>query len=287
MFPEKATLQELISSDPDAACDLLDANGFLPRPGESRADFLARALKEPYESPELDDTFADALPLPSDILSEGAERTKALYGFEALYVPGYALKRGFGFLWAGCTLTDNQDRSVFALRFPFATQTRWFIYDRSELLAHEQTHAARTPINDTVHEEYFAYQTSEKPLRRYLGNCFRTAADSVLFLLGLLPLFVIETFYLAGVPVLPLWPFALFAAIVPAFLLIRNQLARNVLNRANRNLADAGKKQVMPLLFRATAQEIEHLAKSHDVSALLAEWQKTELRWTISLRRFK
>ncbi len=287
MFPEKATLQELISSDPDAACDLLDANGFLPRPGESRADFLARALKEPYESPELDDTFADALPLPSDILSEGAERTKALYGFEALYVPGYALKRGFGFLWAGCTLTDNQDRSVFALRFPFATQTRWFIYDRSELLAHEQTHAARTPINDTVHEEYFAYQTSEKNLRRYLGNCFRTAADSVLFLLGLLPLFVIETFYLAGVPVLPLWPFALFAAIVPAFLLIRNQLARNVLNRANRNLADAGKKQTMPLLFRATAQEIEHLAKSHDVSALLTEWQKTELRWTISLRRFK
>ena len=287
MFPDKANLQKKIQTDPDGACDLLDANGFLPRPGESREDFLARALKEPYESPELDDTFTDALPLSPAILSEGAERTRSLYGFEALYVPGYALKRGFGILWAGCTLTDDQDRSVFALRFPFAKQTRWFIYDRSELLAHEQTHAARTPVNDTVHEEYFAYQTSVSPLRRYLGNCFRTATDSVIFLLGLIPLFVIEAFYMAGVPILPMWPFALFAFLYPTFLLIRNQLARNVMNRAKQNLSAAGKKQIMPLLFRATAQEIAQIAKSQDIPALLSDLQKRELRWAIALRRFK
>ena len=75
MFPDKANLQKKIQTDPDGACDLLDASGFLPRPGESREDFLERALKEPYESPELDDTFTDALPLSPAILSEGAERT--------------------------------------------------------------------------------------------------------------------------------------------------------------------------------------------------------------------
>lgn len=287
MFPDKETLQKTIAADPDGACDLLDANGFLPKRGESRQDFLARALKEPYETPALDESFANAVSLSADILSEGAERTKKLYGFEALYVPGYALKHGFGFLWAGCTMTDDQDRSVFALRFPFATQTRWFIYDRSEILAHEQTHAARTPVNDMTHEEYFAYQTSGSPLRRYLGNCFRTAADSILFLAGLVPLFVIEACYMLGNPVLPMWPFALLASIFPAFLLIRNQLARNVINRAKKNLAAAGKKQIMPLLFRATAQEIAQLAKSTDVPSLLSGWQKRELRWTIALRRFK
>ncbi len=287
MFPVKANLQKKIQTNPDGACDLLDANGFLPKPGESREDFLARALKEPYETPELDESFTNAVSLSADILSEGAERTKKLYGFEALYVPGYALKHGFGFLWAGCTLTDDQDRSVFALRFPFAKQTRWFIYDRAELLAHEQTHAARTPVNDMIHEEYFAYQTSGSPLRRYLGNCFRTAADSILFLAGLVPLFVIEACYMLGNPVLPMWPFAILAFIYPAFLLIRNQLARNVMNRAKKNLAAAGKKEIMPLLFRATAQEIDQLAKSIDVSTLLSDWQKQELRWTIALRRFK
>ena len=287
MFPVKANLQKKIQTNPDGACDLLDAHGFLPKPGESREDFLARALKEPYETPELDESFTNAVSLSADILSEGAERTKKLYGFEALYVPGYALKHGFGFLWAGCTLTDDQDRSVFALRFPFAKQTRWFIYDRAELLAHEQTHAARTPVNDMIHEEYFAYQTSGSTLRRYLGNCFRTAADSILFLAGLVPLFVIEACYMLSNPVLPMWPFAILAFIYPAFLLIRNQLARNVMNRAKKNLAAAGKKEIMPLLFRATAQEIDQLAKSTDVSTLLSDWQKQELRWTIALRRFK
>ena len=138
-----------------------------------------------------------------------------------------------------------------------------------------------------THEEYFAYQTSGSPLRRYLGNCFRTAADSILFLAGLVPLFVIEACYMLGNPVLPMWPFALLASIFPAFLLIRNQLARNVINRAKKNLAAAGKKQIMPLLFRATAQEIAQLAKSTDVPSLLSGWQKRELRWTIALRRFK
>ena len=90
-----------------------------------------------------------------------------------------------------------------------------------------------------------------------------------------------------GNPVLPMWPFAILAFIYPAFLLIRNQLARNVMNRAKKNLAAAGKKEIMPLLFRATAQEIAQLAKSTDVSTLLSNWQKQELRWTIALRRFK
>lgn len=287
MFPDKKTLQKQIDSNPDMACDLLDANGFLPKPGESRSDFLLRAQKEPYEAPELDDSFKGALLLPPAVLAEGAERTRKLYGFEALYVPGYALKHGFGLLWAGCTLTDDRERSVFALRFPFAQKKRWFIYDRSELLAHEQCHAARTPLNDTVHEEYFAYQTSKKPLRRYLGNCFRTSADSILFLLGLIPLFVIEAFYMAGIPLLPMWPFATLAALFPAFLLIRNQLARNTMHKAMKNLSAAGYRQIMPLLFRATAQEIAQIAKSPDPSSLLKEWSQQQLRWTIALRRFK
>lgn len=288
MFPDKTTLAQQIEADPEAACDFLDAHGFLPRPGEQRADFLCRALKEPYESPELDDMFKGAIQFPPEVLAEGAEKTTELYGCEALYVSAYAVRRGFGFLWAGCTLTDDQERSVITVRFPFAKQKRWFIYDRSELLAHEQAHAARTPLNDTVYEEYFAYQTSEKPLRRYLGNCFRSAADSILFLLGLIPLFVVEGFYFTGNAILPLWPFVLLGAAMPAFLLIRNLLSMRTLNKAKENLAAAGYTQTLPLLFRATAQEIAQIARCRDdLPALLRSWQETELRWAIALRRFK
>ncbi len=278
-------------------CDSFDAQGIIPYPGESMDDFLIRARREAsgmaaHQFLRTEPFFRDSVPIPQSILKEGAAVTERLYGFSALHVPGCFLKKGFGLLWGGCTLSDEHGTSVFALRNDFRNRKRWFLYNRSELLAHEQCHAARTPLNDHVHEEFFAYQTSGSRLRRYLGNCFRSKADSVLFLLGLLPLFAAEGGMIAGLLPLdfPLTPFLLIALLIPAFSMIRNQFARNLFFRAEKNLKLAGIRRPLPVLFRADADEIKKTAACRNTAAvhkLIENFAETELRWQIALRRFR
>ncbi len=279
-------------------CDSFDAMGIFPRPGETEKDFLIRAGEEKdchaahkllREDPYFRKNGASRI--PADVLAEGTEITKHLYGFSAGRVPGCYLNRGFGLFWGGCTLTDENGSAVIALRGSFRNRKRCFLYDRAELLAHEQCHAARTPLNDTVHEEFFAYQTSPRRLRRYLGNCFRSRLDGLFFLAGLLPLFLAEGCMVAGVLSMdfPLTPLLGIAVLYPAFALIRNQRARNLFFRAEKNLKDAGSKMPAALLFRATAGEIESIAgcrNETETRILLDYLRQNELRWQIALRRF-
>ncbi len=284
-------------NEQEKQCDAFDAAGILPHPGENVKDYLARAeqeaacgaahalLRDPYFVKN------GAEPIPQDVLREGAKVTEPLYGFSAVHVPGVFLKHGFGIFWGGCTLTDDQGTAVFALRENFRRKKKWFLYDRAELLAHEQCHAARTPLNDREQEEFFAYQTSRRRLRRYLGNCFRSKLDGVLFLAGLIPLFAAEGAMFVGfLPMdFPLLPFFLFAFLYPAFALIRNHAARSVYFKAEQNLRSAGIANPGAVLFRATSAEIRKLAGCGSVSgtkSLLDELQETELRWQIALRRF-
>lgn len=284
-----------IPSDPSAACDFYDAHGFFPEAGETESAFLARAAAEFAAQPDLKDCpeMTDAVPIPPAVLQEGAERTERLYGFSVVRtVPGYFLNHGFGFLWGGCTAQDDQDLPFFLLRGEFADRKRWFIYDRSEILSHEQCHVARTPLNDMEQEEFFAYQTSASPLRRYVGNCFRTRLDSFLFLGGLLPLFAMEAAVICGfVPLdFPLYPFLLFALVYPVFALIRNQLARNRFFRARRYLAALSISRPDAVLFRAVSSEIRDLSRCRSVkeaATFVEDLASRELRWKIALRRFK
>ncbi len=285
-------------NDAKNLCDSFDAMGIFPRPGETEKDFLSRAGEEKdcHAARKLlreDPYFRNngATPIPPDVLTEGTEITERLYGFSAGRVPGCFLKRGFGLFWGGCTLADENGTAVIALRGSFQNRKHWFLYDRAELLAHEQCHAARTPLNDNVHEEFFAYQTSLRRLRRYLGNCFRSRLDGLFFLAGLIPLFLAEGCMIAGVLSMdfPLTPLLGIALLYPAFALIRNQRARNLFFRAEKNLKDAGCKMPAALLFRATAHEIERIAKcgnETETRALLNQLRQDELRWQIALRRF-
>ena len=87
---------------------------------------------------------------------------------------------------------------------------------------------------------------------------------------------------------LPLWPFFILVLIYPAFLLIRNQLARNRYFRAEKNLKEISVRQPEAILFRCSMDEIRSIAtlKKEQLRQWIQRKIQEELRWNIIALRF-
>lgn len=228
--------------------------------------------------------------IPPEVIAEAAEKTRSLYGFENRRVPGFFLSGKVGALWGGCMIGDPDNGfAVMLLRSSFRTRSKWCVYQRSELLAHELCHAMRQSLSDIRLEEFFAYQTSDSFLRRTLGNCFIRERDAVFFIL--------PTFILLGATLLrelggflfPLWPFWIFAALYPLFLLLRNFLSFRVVRRAEKRLCAFNVAAPRPILFRSTFEELEHIGRmktAEEFEDFLEKMSATELRWAVIKLRF-
>ena len=280
----------------------LDERGFFPAPGEDASAFLAsvRRLRDDYlellhglEAGESLDSAAgfrigEGIPIGPDVMGEAAEETWEKFGFAIDWVPGYFLSRGLGLLWGGCTIVTDSDLALFFIRRDFRVRRKWFLYSRRELLAHELCHVARNRVGDPEFEEHFAYMTSTSPLRRFLGNCFRSERDAFLFLVPVLILLGVQMLNSFGVIDLVSWPFWLIAASGPGFLLFRNGLTRRAYSRAEENLLMARVRHPRAVLFRASRQEIRAIADADaaSVPALLDGFAERELRWKIIAARF-
>ena len=282
----------------------LDAQGFLAAPGEDEAAFAARLqaerlkirkfreqldremIAEPYGGLVLDSRST----IPPEILQEAAEITRAAYGFEIGWVPGFFPVKGLGLLWGGCSIGSYEDiPALFIIRRSFEHKKRFFIYSREELTSHELCHVARSPLNDPVYEEHFAYAISKSALRRYSGNCFKSEKDALFFLLPvflLLAVQILRTFYR---PDIPAWPFWILAFVWPAWLLLVNFRARKRYFRAE-NALRTYSDMPQAVLFRCTAGEINALADAADdpaaVRTLLESKKNSDLRWKIIYQRF-
>ena len=282
----------------------LDAAGFLPVPGESERDFIARAEgilachRDFDEALELEGELrvfdfvqvSREEKIDPEIIDKSGEVTWNLYRFKAPHVPGFFLSRSVGLLWGGCLIGDPDERfSLFLIRNVFRTRERWLFYRRTELFAHELCHSMRMELHESTLEEYFAYQTSPSMLRRYLGNCFIHDWDAVLFVLPTLLLlgativrdFLYHSFWV--------WPFWVLAFIYPAFLLFRNARSRRVVKKAGKNLKKFQIPYVEPILFRCTREELLQLGKLADRAAFdryASDLAEKELRWKIILERF-
>lgn len=298
MFPsgselEDTSLENLIR---------LDSRGFFPAPGEDETAFLSsvRKLAESYEALEaglasgekLDEAvgfrIGEGIPIGPDVMSEAAEETREKFDFEIDWVPGYFLSRGLGFLWGGCTIVTDTDLALFFIRRDFRERKKWFLYSRRELLAHELCHVARNRLNDPEFEEHFAYMTSTSPLRRLLGNCFRSSFDAILFLVPILILLAAQTLTCFEILILPQLPFWILALIGPGWLVIRNHLTRKRYERAEENLRQAGIVHPRSVLFRASREEILAVSRSNpvEVRTLIRSFMEKELRWRIIAARF-
>ena len=291
-------------SGPDiAALAAWDEAGFPVGPGEDFAAYrerlkkkaaaveaLWKRLDEKAETTVFESVRVTAKDrIPAEILREAAEITGPLYGFAFKEFPGFFLSRDVGLLWGGCLITDTESPlGIFFIRESFRKKKRFFIYRRQELMAHELCHAARHELADWAMDEFFAYQTSPSRLRRYLGNCFIRQSDALFFMLPAVLLLLAQVLQSFLLPRLWIWPFWIAALGYPAWLLIRNQLGRNRLFRAERNLRRSGMENARQILFRATAEERRELAAAKTPDALEGFFRKHggELRWQVTLFRF-
>ena len=303
-FPEEELLVRAAEGDSDALCTL-ESMGFLLKEGEDAPGYVERIrsmhrryllfLENTADGKEYEVypgiRIREDARIPASIMEEAAEATKRRYGFSIHWAPGYFLSRGLGPLWGGCALSDDAPDSVpvFLIRKNFRTSRKFFIYSRDELLSHELCHAARAPLMDRMLEEHFAYAVSHSPLRRYMGNCFQTDRDALLFLGPVLLLLLVQILVqFAGWP-LPVWPFWILAFAWPVYLLIRNARQRKRYFTAEKIVRACGFPNPGAFLFRCTSPEIESIAGKTpgEFEEFLKEKAASELRMRIMLKRFR
>ena len=138
-------------------------------------------------------------------------------------------------------------------------------------------------------EEHFAYAGSYSRLRRYMGNCFQTDRDAILFILPVLLLLLVQVLINVFYVPLPSWPFWILAFAWPVYLLIRNARQRKRYFTAEKIVRACGFPNPGAFLFRCTSPEIESIAGKTpgEFEEFLKEKAASELRMRIMLKRFR
>ena len=285
------------------AC-LLDAAGVIPGDGESSEQFFSRAQRtfdvqrQLFNSLTLEgkETIFDGIEvdiarkMDDCLLNDARELTWKMYSFKVEHIPGFYLSKSVGPLWGGCLIGDPDiDLAVFFLRNVFKDKEKWLFYSRTELGAHELCHSARYAINDPALEEYFAYQTSSSKLRRYLGNCFISDADALLFVLPVLLLPAAQFMQMMFFPRMWVFPFWIAAFCYPCYLLFRNHRAHRMARKARKALQNAGIVSADAVLFRMTSKEIKEVGSLNtpeEVLQYIKNKSASELRWQVIEKRF-
>ena len=287
----------------DAELIELDREGFFPVEGETPAGFIDRVGKIKAALATLDSTLEnsgkashlDCLLLKSDridkkIIFEADAITEKLFDFRHHAVPGFFQSTNVGFLWGGCAIYSPDDPpALFFLRSSFAKQTKWWVYRRDELLAHELCHVARQSVNDPAMEEFFAYRTSFSCFRRWCGDLFTHWLESVLFLIFAIALPTAQALKGFVYPGFPAWQvFGAFGCFL-LILICRTWYRHHIVAKAVEKLDDFGVAKPLAVLFRLTKNEIRSVSGLKDQNAwmsFLARRSENSLRWKIIALRF-
>lgn len=306
MFPVEPEKLRNLAEDDIVSLAELDQRGLLLAPNENLVEYKKRlaGLDKSLHDIEKDIFQKDGIKFSDDlilcrenhisaeIMEEAAEHTRSFYDFNIGWMPGFFLSKRLGMLWGGCAIfLQNNALPIFLIRTNFAKSKRWLFYRRDELMAHELCHVARIPIGDKSFEELFAYRLSPSRLRRYIGNCFQSQYDAILFIMPIFLLLFIQIFKTVfSLQWLPTYPFWILTILYPLFLLIRNQSARNHFFRAKQNLEELPFRNTLAVLFRCTKNEIFEIAHLKNRSSELSDWIKkhvdSELRWKVIEHRF-
>ena len=290
----------------DDVADLakLDQAGFIPASGEGVRDYQLRvslsmsaleSLCKRLENDGIIDIDGTKMKretlIPPEILAEGGAVSGRLYDFNIDWAPGFYLSEEVGILWGGSSICDPSNHvSAYFLRSEFRTRNRYFIYDRTELVAHEICHVARQQLNDNVIEEYFAYQTSCSAFRRYVGNCFVHSYEAVVFILASLLPVCGEVLNMFLDSPLPLWAFWAVALTAIGGVLLKNHSIWRRMKAAERRLTKFGVTAAKAVLFRLYYKEIIQLSGLKNRAELLNFAEKRaldgDLRWRIIKYRF-
>ena len=232
-----------------------------------------QALSSSTESSEQKDAF---------------EVVQSLYDIEPLWVPVVYSDKNLHFWEAACSWMQQEDATDtwkiwIQLRKCFLKKNKlYFLYQKSEVLAHEYVHACRYSLHAKRYEEFFAYYTSfyfanKSPtayLRGFLGPLFSSPKEAQYFLLSLvvpscaliLDPFFSDPFFSEILFCLPFLACALFGT--------------RLLWRWKKWYR-CKKKISLPLMVRLTDEEIEFFStlSQEKIIAWIGEARKTSFRW--------
>jgi hypothetical protein len=287
--------------DPEAL-EQLDAAGLLLGAEETFAEYAERlrCLRRNIERME-DDlrrertftvegiTVQRDWRIPADLFAEAHTDTERLYGFRLDWVPGFFINPRHSLLFGGCAFYFFPDFfALFIIRRAFATRSRWLIYSRRELLAHELCHVARIAYGSRQFEEMFAYQTATSAFRRLAGSIFRGQAEAFCFVGSTLGLLVAQMLQTLVLPWWPVWPFWGLVMGVFLWLVVHLTALRRVWTRALEHAEWLAPGRGRTLLFRCTDGEVEELARRPSPAAARVWFEQVcqaQPRWRVTRAR--
>ena len=295
-LPEEALLQQAASGELEALVQL-DSMGFIMGPKETPEAFAARIRTLKANIAKMDKSLADTGKykvegvtvsskdrISRKLFDEAAKLDRSLYGFAIDWVPGFFIDPFF--LFGGCAFAFFPEFfAMFIIRRSFRKQSKWFIYKRQELLAHELCHIARIALDSTLYEETFAYQASPSTLRRLLGGLFLRATDSYMFLGVTFLLLFAQLLRVYWLPELPIAPFWWLITLTFSWLALRYAWLMGTLSRARKNAARLFGENAGKILFHCTDDEVKAWSKL-ETKGKAEQWinQQEGVRWKVIIR---
>ena len=281
----------------------LDEIGLIISPTESSEEFAARltTLKE-----KLDDyknqvqtnpvyeiegmKFKSANVIPKSDFQPCLKQTESLFRFSMDWVPGFYQNSQPAFLFGGCCYTSDPDfYSFFQVRESFKTKPTWFFYNRDELMAHEMCHVARGGIGAKKYEEFFAYKTSAKKVRKSMGSVLYSQIDTYLILAFSLIMPAVQIYnlnYRIDNPI-SMQPFIGLFLLLISFYIMRGLGLNSSYKSALENLEPIFGENSQAVLFRCDDKEIHRFANStKETVAEILENVSNETRWQVIYKRF-
>jgi hypothetical protein len=224
----------------------LNREGFIPGPGETEEQFLARVERSKK-------FFDEGSWIPKPHWDWVDQSLQEIFDFSPRYVPVFYSNRDLR-LWQGAAAWSD---GTVQLREGFRKGS-YLGYAREEVLAHEAVHIARAAFQESRYEEFFAYLTSEKKWRRVLGPIVRRPW---------------EVWPLMVAAVLGLWQVSALWAGLGFIRLIRCHLR---LRAASKQFDP---KWAKAILLRLTDDEIDLFAKGEDVEKYA--FRQNCIRWKL------
>lgn len=281
----------------------LDEIGLILAPAESGEEFSIRlkTLKE-----KLDDyktqvqskpiyeiegmKFKSANAIPKKDFQPCLKQTESLFRFSMDWVPGFYQNSQPAFLFGGCCYTSDPDfYSFFQVRESFKEKQTWFFYNRDELMAHEMCHVARGGIGAKKYEEFFAYKTSNKNMRKAIGSVLYSQLDTylILALSLIMPAVQIYNINYRVMDPISMKPFIGAFLLLISFYIMRGLGLGSSYKSALANMEPIYGDDSQAVLFRCNDQEINQFANaSKETAAEIIKNQSNETRWKVINKRF-
>ncbi len=211
------------------------------------------------------------------------EVVQSLYDIEPVWVPVIYSDQDLHFWEAACSWMQKEETTDtwkiwIQLRRCFQKKEKlYFIYQKSEVLAHEYVHACRYSLQAEKYEEFFAYYTSfffakKSPsayLRGVLGPLFSSPKETQFFLLSLVVpscALIFDPFFFEALLCVPFLTCSFFGA----RLLMRWK-----------KWCRCKKKISLPLMVRLTDEEIDLFStlSQEKIRDWIDEQRKNSFRW--------